>query len=138
MMNRFVKNGRIRKFWLTEITGPFPEVIPNILAGRIYRNFRNLFISIIRGFQVSMHCSMSSEVMVIFSFLFFNFAFDLSDFGTVAASEVNGSVVTAWITRFVNIVIGGTSDVERTQKIGCVVTLAWRRINKLLLSTSES
>ena len=71
MMNRFVKNGRIRKFWLTEITGPLPEVIPNILVGRIYRNFRNLCISIIRGFQVSMHCSMSSEVMVSFAFLFF-------------------------------------------------------------------
>ena len=34
--------------------------------------------------------------MVIFPFLFFlNFAFELPDFGTVAASEVNGSVVTA-------------------------------------------
>ena len=30
-----------------------------------------------------------------FAFLFFNFAFELPDFGTVAASEVNGSVVTA-------------------------------------------
>ena len=26
--NRFVKNGRVRKFLLTEITGPLPEVIP--------------------------------------------------------------------------------------------------------------
>ena len=70
MMNRFVKNGRIRKLWLTEITGPLPEVIPNILVGRTYRNFRNLCIFINRGFQVSMHCSMASEVMVIFPFLF--------------------------------------------------------------------
>ena len=96
MMNRFVKNGRIRKFWLTEITGPLPEVIPNILVGRTYRNFRNLCISITRGFQVSMHCSMASDVMVSFPFLFFsNFVFELPDFGTVAAGEVNGSVVTA-------------------------------------------
>ena len=59
---------------------------------------------------------------MIFPFLFFNFAFDLSDFGTVAASEalskwkcrdsVTFHKLTAWITRFVNIVIGGTSDVE--------------------------
>ena len=66
MLNRVVKNGRVRKFWLTEITGPLPEVIPNILVGRTYRNFRNLCIGImenIRGFQESMHCSMASEVM---------------------------------------------------------------------------
>ena len=41
MMNRFVKNGRIRKFWLTEITGPLPEVIPNILvAGKNLSKFQ--------------------------------------------------------------------------------------------------
>ena len=52
----------------------------------------------IRGLHVSMPCSMASEVMK--DFLFFLFpslkpAFELPDFGTVAASKVNGSVVTA-------------------------------------------
>ena len=66
--------------------------------------------------------------MVIFPFLFF------------LTSLLTFHKLTAWIARFVNIVIGGTSSdvVGGTQKIGCVVTLAWRRINKLLLSTSES
>ena len=30
----FVKNGTVSKFWLTEITGPPPEVIPKILVRR--------------------------------------------------------------------------------------------------------
>ena len=34
MMNRFVKNGSVSKVWLTKITEPSPEVIPNILVGR--------------------------------------------------------------------------------------------------------
>ena len=121
MMNRFVKNGRIRKFWLTEITGPLPEVIQNILVGRTYRNFRNLCISIIRGFQVSMHCSIASEVMVSFPFLFFsNFALEITRFWYCSCKRskwkcrdsVTFHKLTASITRFVNIVIGGTSDVE--------------------------
>ena len=100
-MNRFVKNGRVRKFWLTEITGPLPEVIPNILDRRTYRNFRNLCIGTmanIRGFHVSMHCSMASDVMecfpVFFLLLSIKHAFELPEFGTVDASEVNGSVMT--------------------------------------------
>ena len=86
MMNRFVKNGTVSKFWLTEVTGPPPEVMPNILVINI------------RGHHVSMHCSMTSDAMESFlSFLFLsiNHAFELPDFGTVAAIEVNGSVVTA-------------------------------------------
>ena len=85
MLNRFVKNKRVRKFWLTEITGPLLEVIPNILVRitylgsilviepRTYRNFRNLCFGImanIRGFHVSMHCSMASEVMECFPLFF--------------------------------------------------------------------
>ena len=57
----------------------------------------------IRGFHVSMHCSMASEVMesflsvfVLFCFVFFSplsikYAFELPDLGTEAASEVNGA-----------------------------------------------
>ena len=66
------------------------------------RNFRNLCIGImanIHGFRVSMHCSMASEVMESFplSFLLLSIkhAFELPEVGTVAASKVNGSVVTA-------------------------------------------
>ena len=75
MMNRLVKNGSARKFWLTEITGPLPdlEVIPNILVRRTYRNFKNLCIGTtanIRGCHVSMHCSVASEVMECFPFFF--------------------------------------------------------------------
>ena len=49
----------------------------------------------IRGLHVSMHCSMASEVMesflCFFLILSIKHAFQLSDFGTVAAaSEVNG------------------------------------------------
>ena len=99
MMNPFVKNGRVRKFWLTKITGPLPEVIPNILVRRTHRNFRNLWANIC-GFHVSMHCSMESEVMKCFPLFFLllsiKHAFELPEFGTVAASKVNGSVVTAW------------------------------------------
>ena len=40
------------------------------------------------------YCSMASEVMEFFS-LSIKPAFELPDFGTVVASEVNGSVVTA-------------------------------------------
>ena len=52
----------------------------------------------IHGLHVSMHCSMASEVMESFlSFLFLSIehAFELPDFGTVAASDVTGSVVKA-------------------------------------------
>ena len=31
MMNRFVKNETVSKFWLTEITSPTPDDIPNTL-----------------------------------------------------------------------------------------------------------
>ena len=51
----------------------------------------------IRGHNVSMHCSMASEVMesfLYFLFLSIKHTFELQGFGTVAASEVNGSVVT--------------------------------------------
>ena len=34
MMNWFVKNETVSKFWLTEITGPTPDGIPNMLFGR--------------------------------------------------------------------------------------------------------
>ena len=69
IMNRFVKNGTVSKVWLTEITGPPPEVIPNILVGRNLPNFRNLctgMMANIRGFHVSMHCSMASEVIYLY------------------------------------------------------------------------
>ena len=67
MMNLFVKNGRVRKFWLT-------EVIPNILVRRTNRNFKNLCIDTMKkigGLHVSMHCSMASEVMESFSLFLF-------------------------------------------------------------------
>ena len=50
--------------------------------------------------------------------------------------------LTAWITRFVDIVIGDTSDtewndfIERTQKIRRIVILE-EKFNKILSSTSE-
>ena len=69
-LNRFVKNGRVRKFWLTKITGPLPEVIPNILVRITHRNFRNLWANIC-GFHVLMHCSMESEVMKCFPLFFY-------------------------------------------------------------------
>ena len=141
MMNWFAKNGRVRKFWLTETTGPLPEVIPNILVRRTYWNFRNLCIGTmanICSFHVSMHCSMASEVMEYFPLLF------------LLLQCINQACF--WITRvwcctcerskwkcrdcvtfhrFLNIVIGDASDVEWTQKIGRVVTL--RRIKQALV-----
>ena len=56
------------------VLDPLPEVTPNILVERTYRNLRNLCIGImanIRGFHVSMHCSMASEVMESFSLFFY-------------------------------------------------------------------
>ena len=100
-MNRFVKNETVSKFWLTEITGPTPDGIPNTLricwSDETDRNFRNLCIGImanIRGLHVSMHRSTASQVME--SFLSFFQFYELSMlihqvyFGTVAASKVNG------------------------------------------------
>ena len=105
VMNRFVKNGTVRKFWLTETTGPPPEVILNILVGRNPPKFQESLHELngnIRGLHVSIHCSMVSEVMESFLSLFLfslflsiKHASELPDFGTVAASEVNRSVVTA-------------------------------------------
>ena len=40
MMNRFVKNGTVSKFWLTEITGPPSDGIPNTLVGRNRTKFQ--------------------------------------------------------------------------------------------------
>ena len=64
---------------------------------------------------------------VFFSFfllLSIKHAFELPESSTVATSEVNGSVVADCVTfhRFVNIVIGDTSDVSEHRKIGRVVT----------------
>lgn len=75
MINRFVKNGTVSKVWLTEITGPTPDGIPSILAGRNRPKFEESLhwqgiMAKIRGLHVSMHCSMASEVME--SFLFFS------------------------------------------------------------------
>ena len=41
-----VKNGTVSKLWLTEITGPPPDGIPNILVEETDRYFRNLCIGI--------------------------------------------------------------------------------------------
>ena len=101
MMNGFVKNETVSKFWLTEITGPTPDGIPSTLRicwlEETDRNFRNLCIGImanIRGLHVLMHCSMASQVME--SFLSFFQVYGLSMllnyqiyFGIVAASKVN-------------------------------------------------
>ena len=47
--------------------------------------------------RVSLHCSMASEVMeslpLFFLFLSIKHAFQLPDFGTVAASDVNEGVM---------------------------------------------
>ena len=102
MINRFVKNETVSEFWLTEITGPTPDSILNMLqicwSEETDRNFRNLCIGImanIRGLHVSIHCSMASQVME--SVLSFFQSYELSMllncqiyFGTVAASKVNG------------------------------------------------
>ena len=79
MVNQFVKNGTLSKFWLTEITGPPPEQIPNILVGRnrpteisvIFELPLGLIMANIRGLHVSRHCSMPNEVMESFSLSFF-------------------------------------------------------------------
>ena len=95
-----VKKETVGKFWLTEITGPTPDGIPNTLricwSEETDRNFRNLCIGI-RGLHVSMHCSMESQVMESFlsSFQFYELSMLLNyqiylNFGTVAASKVNG------------------------------------------------
>ena len=70
MMNRFVKNETGSKFWLTEITWPTPDGIPNTLqicwSEETDLNFRNLCIGIMEnicGLHVSMHYSMASQVM---------------------------------------------------------------------------
>ena len=73
-MNRFVKNGTVSKFWLTEITGPPSDGIPNILVGRNRPKFQeslhwHSIMANIRGLHVLMHCSMASEVMESFLFL---------------------------------------------------------------------
>ena len=67
MMNRFVKNGRVRKFCLTEITGPLLEVIPNILVGRTDRNFRNLCIGLMVHIRGSGAVLVGSEEGRLFS-----------------------------------------------------------------------
>ena len=74
MMDGFIKNGTVSKFWLTEMTGPTPEVIPNILVGRNRSKFQeslhwHSIMANIRGLHVLMHCSMASEVMESFLFL---------------------------------------------------------------------
>ena len=71
MLYRFVKNETVSKFWLTEITGPTPDGIPNILVGRNRPKFQESLhwhgiMANIRGLHVSMHCSMASEVMESF------------------------------------------------------------------------
>ena len=71
MMNRFVKNGIASKIWLTEITGPTPDSISNILVGRNRPKFQESLhwhgiMENIRGLHVSVHCSMASEVMESF------------------------------------------------------------------------
>ena len=74
VMNRFVKNGTVRKFWLTEITGPPPEVILNILVGRNPPKCQESLHELngnIRGLHVSIRCSMASEVMESFLSLFY-------------------------------------------------------------------
>ena len=59
MINRFFfKNVTVGKFWLTEITGTPPEVIPNIMVGINRPKFQEVCIGIrenIRGLRVSKH-----------------------------------------------------------------------------------
>ena len=55
MRNRFVKNETVGKFWLTEITRPTPDGIPNMLricwSEETDRNFRNLCIGIMANIR---------------------------------------------------------------------------------------
>ena len=100
MMNRFIKNETVRKFWLTEITTPdsIPIALRICCLEETDQNFRNVCIGImanIRGLHVLMYCSMASQVME--SFLSFFQFYELSMllnyqvyFSTVAASKVNG------------------------------------------------
>ena len=109
------QNGTVGKFWLTEITGPLPEMIPNI---RVLRNRPKFQESLhwhnqnICGLHVSMHCSMASKVME--SFLSFYYFYQLSmllNYGFWFCSCKRGKwkrrdsmtfhELTAWITRFV-------------------------------------
>ena len=43
MMSRFVKNETVSKFWLNQITGLPPVLIPNILVGRRPPKFQKSF-----------------------------------------------------------------------------------------------
>ena len=43
MMSRFVKNGTVSQFWLTQMTGLPPVVIPNILVRRRPPQFQKSF-----------------------------------------------------------------------------------------------
>ena len=91
MMSRIVKNETVSKFWLTEITGPTPDGIPNMLVGRNRPKFQE---SLHWHNGKHLHCSMASQGME--SFLSFFQFYELSMllncqiyFGTVAASKVN-------------------------------------------------
>ena len=74
MMNRFVKNVRVRMKILVDRNNWTTSRGDPEYSGRKNRNFRDLCIGImanIGGFHVSMHCSMASEVMESFSLFLF-------------------------------------------------------------------
>ena len=66
MMNWFVKNETVSKFLLTEITGPTPDSIPNMLVGRNRPKFQESLHWHNGKHPQSMHCSMASQVMESF------------------------------------------------------------------------
>ena len=75
MADRFVKNETVSKVWLTEITGPTPDCIPNMLVGRNRPKFQeslHWLMASIRGLRVSMRCSIASQVMASFLSFFTN------------------------------------------------------------------
>ena len=87
MMNRFAKNETVSKFWLTEITGPTPDGIPNMLVGRNHCTTLQHGKAGHGKFPIFFFSSMRTEFYANWRI---EHVFELSDFGTVAASEVKG------------------------------------------------
>ena len=127
-----------RFFGRTEISGPPPDVIPNIAVGRNQndpfhltydRNLRNLCIGIMKntfGLHVSVPCSMTSEVMVEFCSLFLllliKHTFELPDFGRCKWVKSQDHEIRYHCKAETRVIVK-CFFIERTQKIGRVVTL---------------
>ena len=83
MMNLFVKNETVSKFWLTEITGlqTVSRICCEYAGGTNPTEISGIFsvpgiMANIRGHHVSMHCNMASQV--IENFLSFFQFYELS------------------------------------------------------------